>query len=774
MKAPTAAALSLLLLAAVPLAAQEAPETVPTDPGPPPVRVLRTGGLRVETAALLMSGQEGGTIPVATLVVPQPSTAGRSRVSVVLEIDGAEALAGQTTGQTGDVLRLEVCLYAITSGSAPASPSGGPAVSSGITATTTTAGALPVSTPSATPGGRVAASRMDTVEVDLASRGAELEEGGLKYVGELDLPPGDYALRVLVRNAATSEVGLRSIPLTIPDFAKRRGLLLPPLMVDPGNLDGLDGAADAWLTARGAGIPASPPSFSLDALPSARPILAPDVKTELRIAAWKLDEPGLPGLKIEIRRPGGARVGTFPLEIAGREAGSVPGLEILTASFVPKDLEDGVYDLRAVLAEGRAEGRGDDAAIAAILSTSIVVLQNGGGGQVWAALTPSRRAQAAQASVSAGGSGGADGPAQARRGKKVRKIDAGPVKAAYRKALTLLAGDDREGARTAVMAMEASVLGGERPASSEELMGVELDVANDLARSDSGILIPLLTLHQVIYRDAVRKQSYLVSTHDRELVFRLIALYAQRNPSPEGRREAGRFLYGLAAEMTENAPPSLRARLFQQILALDATDATALLCLAVDAERQGRYAEAVGLLERLSKLHPGHAEARLRLGVNLVRIGKVRDARRVLAEVSGLATAEPWQVAVAAQEQTRVLIAAGDLAGAEAAIQEGLKRLPDDDKLALQLGLIRDLRKDPRGARDAVARIGKTEARLPRNRGSSGSGGVARNRYNSMPFEALDRAWSDLQKSALDHIPALAAALGVPAGTAADSVRNTP
>ncbi len=774
MRAQAAAAL-LLLLASLPLAGQLETE-------PPPVRVLRTGGLRVETAALLMSGQEGGTIPVATLVVPQPGTGAgnRSRVSVVLEIDGAEALAGQT----GDVLRLEICLYAITSGSAPASPSGGPAlssgVSSGITATTTTAGALPVSTASATPGGRVAASRMDTVEVDLASRGAELEEGGLKYVGELDLPPGDYALRVLVRNAATSEVGLRSIPLTIPDFAKRRGLLLPPIVADPKRDETLgeaqgetqETAADAWLTARGAGIPDSPPSFSLDALPSARPILAPDVKTELRIAAWKLDEPGLPGLKIEIRRPGGARVGTFPLEIAGREAGSVPGLEILTASFVPKDLEDGVYDLRAVLAEGRAEGRGDDAAIAAILSTSIVVLQNGGGGQVWAALTPSRRAQAAQASVSAGGSGGADGPAQARRGKKVRKIDAGPVKAAYRKALTLLAGDDREGARTAVMAMEASVLGGERPASSEDLMEVELDVAGDLARSDSGILIPLLTLHQVIYRDAVRKQSYLVSTHDRELVFRLIALYAQRNPSPEGRREAGRFLYGLAAEMTESAPPSLRARLFQQILALDGTDATALLCLAVDAERQGRYAEAVGHLERLNKLHPGHAEARLRLGVNLARIGKVKDARRVLAEVSGLSTAEPWHVAVAAQEQTRVLIAAGDLAGAEAAIQDGLKRLPDDDKLALQLGLIRDLRKDPRGARDAVARIGKTEARLPRNRGSAGSGGVARNRYNSMPFEALDRAWSDLQKSALDHLPALAAALGVPAG--ADSVRNTP
>ncbi|MES1245575.1 MAG: tetratricopeptide repeat protein [Acidobacteriota bacterium] len=687
----------LLLLAAAPLAAQ---------PEVPPLRVLRSGGLRVETAALLMSGQEGGTIPLATLVVPMPGpmpgAGSRSRVAVLLEVDGAETVAGQTA----DLLRLEICLYAITNPS-----EGGP-------------------------GGRVAGSRMDTVEIDLSRLGADLERSGLKYVGELELPPGDYALRTLVRNAATGEVGLRSIPVAIPDFSQRQGLLLPPLLPEP---------AGAWLVARGAGLASDSPLLSPDSLPSARPILAPATRAEVRVAAWKLEGDGL---RVEVRRPGGARVAAFPLEISGREASAVPGLEIVTASFEPKGVEEGVYELRAL----PAEGRGDDAAL---LSTSFVLLNRGAEGQVWAALTQPRQAGA----QAAGNAQAGRTTPPARRGKRTRRIDAGPVKQAYRQALAILAGGDRDAARAAILALETSTLTGDKPASSEDLIGVELDVAREVTRGGgaaASALVPLLTLHQVIYRDAVRRQAFLISTHDRELVFRLAALYAELDGTPAGRKKAARFLDGIAAEMIWTAPPSLRARLFQQILSFDPEDRTALLCMAVDAERQGRYAEAAAGLERLDRIVAGDPEARLRLAVNLARIGKVQEARRILAEVAKTSGSEPWQAAVAAQELARLLIAAGDLDAAEAAVREGLGRLPDDDKLALQLGMIRDLRKDPRGAREAVARVGIKAG------GTSGRGGEARHRYNRMPLEDLDRAWSELQQNAADLLPTLAEVLGVP------------
>jgi Flp pilus assembly protein TadD len=688
-----------LLLGALPLLAQEA-ETLP-------LRVLRTGGLRVETAALLMSGQEGGTIPIAVLAVPLPGSAERSRVAVLLELDGAEAMAGQQ----GDLLRLEVCLYAVLTAAEGA-------------------------------GGRVAGSRMDTVEVDLARVGPDLERSGIKYIGELELPPGSYALRALVRNAATGEVGLRSLPLSVPDFGRRQGLLLPPLFPEP---------AGAWLLARGAGIASPPPVFTFDALPSARPILAPSGTAALRLPAWRLGETEL---QAEVRRPGGARVATFPLTVSGREETGTPGLEVLAASLEPRGLEEGVYEVRAI--------PGGDAD-AAVLSTPFVLLERGSDGQVWAALTPSRRGQA-----EAGGGVSSPPPAAAPRGKRTRKIDAGPVREAYRKALAHLAGGDREAGRAAVLELETSVLGGERPASSADLQDVELAVAKELSRGDAEALIPILTLHQVLYRDAVRKQVFLVSTHERELVLRLAGLYAERNGAPDGRKKAARFVTALASEMIWNAPPTLRARLFRQILAFDESDGTALLCLAVDAERQGRYAEASGFLEHLLRVQPGSAEARLRLAVNQARLGKTQEARKLLREVSTRNVAEPWQVAVAGQELARLLLADGDLDGAEAAIREALQRLPDDDKLALELALVRDLRKDPRGARDAVAKLG---ARNARGAPAGGGGGAARHRYNQMPLEQLDQAWAELQQAALDRLAVLAAALGVPGP---EAPRNTP
>ncbi|HWN44425.1 MAG TPA: hypothetical protein VNW71_19530, partial [Thermoanaerobaculia bacterium] len=251
-------ALLLFLLALPALAQEPAPEK-------PPLRVLRTGGLRVETAALLMSGQEGGTIPVAALAIPLPGAAGKARVAVLLEMDGAETMEGQS----GDLLRLEVCLYALTS-----APDGS---------------------------GRVAGSRMDTVEIDLARLGADLEKGGLKYMGELQLAPGEYALRTLVRNAATSEVGLRMLPLSVPDFEQSQNILLPPLVAEP---------AGAWLQARGAGIASPPPGLSFEALPSARPVFSPTQEISLRVPAWKLGSISDGDLQIEVRRPGGARVAT--------------------------------------------------------------------------------------------------------------------------------------------------------------------------------------------------------------------------------------------------------------------------------------------------------------------------------------------------------------------------------------------------------------------------------------------------------------------------------
>ncbi|HXO20100.1 MAG TPA: hypothetical protein VOA87_09285, partial [Thermoanaerobaculia bacterium] len=141
----TAARVLLLLLAAA--AAQLAAEPAPPARRPP-VRVFRSGGLRAESAALLVSGQEGGEIPLAILALPFPPAAAgadaRAAVPVIVEVDGPALLAGQG----GDLLRFEVCLYAL------AAPGAGD--------------------------GRLA-SQLTTIEVDLADLRPRIARGGIRF-----------------------------------------------------------------------------------------------------------------------------------------------------------------------------------------------------------------------------------------------------------------------------------------------------------------------------------------------------------------------------------------------------------------------------------------------------------------------------------------------------------------------------------------------------------------------------------------------------------------
>ncbi|HTQ79409.1 MAG TPA: hypothetical protein VMM92_05395, partial [Thermoanaerobaculia bacterium] len=170
------AALLPLLCAAAALgqtpAAPPAPAAATSVP-PQTLRVLPTGGLRVETAALLLSGQEGGNLPLAVLALPLPGGAGgQARVPVVVEADGTALLVGHEEGP----LRVEVCLYALGAG------------------------------------GGVEAALLNTVEIQPAGL-ATVEKSGLRFEAELLLPPGEVSLRVLVRTAAGKILGLRQVAL---------------------------------------------------------------------------------------------------------------------------------------------------------------------------------------------------------------------------------------------------------------------------------------------------------------------------------------------------------------------------------------------------------------------------------------------------------------------------------------------------------------------------------------------------------------------------------
>jgi Flp pilus assembly protein TadD len=528
--------------------------------------------------------------------------------------------------------------------------------------------------------------------------------------------PGDYSLRVLVRNALTGEVGLRILPLAVHDPAAGP-LLLAPTFANP--------SPDAWLAVLSKSAQGSPAALSDGGLPAAQPVLGVGQESRFELPLWKIRSPE--SLRVEVLRPDGGRAAELPAKIEARREAA--GVERLTVSFVPADLEPGRYLLRALIS-------GTDAPAAA---SPFVLLATGNEGKVWAELLHPQGAPREAAA-----------PELPR--PQSRRLKAGPVRDAYLQALRLLAAGDEPAARQAVAALETPLLSGPDPAAPEDVAEIELDVAKDLAKDLAAapqVLLPLAVLHTALYRDAQSGGRPLVTTHAREMAFSLAERIAERDV--ESRRTAAKVLLGLAAQLIRSAPPGLAERAFRQVLTFDESNEAALLNLAVDAERHGRYPETVSLCERLLRADPENAEARLRLAVNLRRLGKPRDADRQLAGLiqGPAATKEPWVLSLAYHETGRALMAAGRLDEAERSLREGLQKLPGDEKLLIALAGVFDLRHDPAQARQMLAAFKPV-------RDSAES---ARHRYNRMPYEALDQTWSDLVRSLPEALPALTAAL---------------
>jgi tetratricopeptide repeat protein len=181
---------------------------------PSPVRTLPALGLSVESAALLMSGQEGGELPVGVYAIAAPGEDGKTRILFRLRLGGPALLAGQTSG----VLRVEISLYMLD------------------------------------PEGGVQTSELETVEVDLASQREAIERSGLDFLGSFELRPGSYSLRMLARNPETRKLGVRSAALQVPNPATLQPQALPPAP-----------AVDPRPTARSSGLgPFDPPFFPDD------------------------------------------------------------------------------------------------------------------------------------------------------------------------------------------------------------------------------------------------------------------------------------------------------------------------------------------------------------------------------------------------------------------------------------------------------------------------------------------------------------------------------
>ena len=275
---------------------------------PRPFGELSPEERRALTAELVLAGQEVEEIGCRVLVSPaELGDGGAARVPVVLDVDSLSLLAGRNWQAT----RLEALAYAFDG-----------------------AGEI---------AGSWGARFFVTPELVKHAEDA----GSLIFYGELELPPGDYEVRALVRNVDDGRVTLETRRLRVPDASALPDggpALFEPVFADVVDGDGREGATPI-LVRDVAGGESYPFTFGEERfLPRVAPALTPG--TEILVVGrglWTEDPEGLRALVFD---QDGFPVPGLRVRLLGTDAtGSVRQLAL---AFRATDLEPGDYELRLV------------------------------------------------------------------------------------------------------------------------------------------------------------------------------------------------------------------------------------------------------------------------------------------------------------------------------------------------------------------------------------------------------------------------------------------
>lgn len=169
---------------------------------------------------------------------------------------------------------------------------------------------------------------------------------GLKYYGHLDLPAGDYLLRVLVRNAQTGRTGVEAVPLSIPQWVEGDPVLLPPFFPE---------APSTWHLARETESRYQKNvvyPFTINGepyVPAARPSLRSTDKARVFLVAYNLGEGSVVLDGRILDENGDDTAQSAAIEFVERTVTGIRGLDKLLATFEPQGLDAGTYTLEVAL-----------------------------------------------------------------------------------------------------------------------------------------------------------------------------------------------------------------------------------------------------------------------------------------------------------------------------------------------------------------------------------------------------------------------------------------
>lgn len=245
---------------------------------------------------MMMNGSEVRDLPLSVSATAVPGADGKARVPVVVDATGAQLLQNVK----GNTANANIFVYAFDGK------------------------------------GQVVDFMQQGVALDIAKTGDAVRASGVRYVGALRLPPGDYSVKALVRVEQTARVGLTTVHVAVPDFGTTA--VLPPVSVqDVGQ----------WVMlvspARGAA--------ATDILSLGERTFVPRTRAQVARGADQDIALMLRGIPLEDLSVTPTLVGAdgtshpAALQLAGRTSPDEAGLVKLLFRFKP-DVAPGNYDLR--------------------------------------------------------------------------------------------------------------------------------------------------------------------------------------------------------------------------------------------------------------------------------------------------------------------------------------------------------------------------------------------------------------------------------------------
>ncbi len=258
----------------------------------------------LETANDVMGTESGAISSTVTAASFTGGSKGRANVPVVVEVDGPSLLAGKQD----PTLPVEIYIYALDQN------------------------------------GSVQDFVTQTLGLDLTKAESQLRQTGLRYFANLELGPGKYSIRTLVRNGNTGGSSLRVTDLVVPP--QGAPALLPPIFQDA--------APGRWINQppqKKPGQAAPPYLFMLKGqawVPTGRLAAGQDARVILQGynlgGDWKAEAKVLDAAGREL--PGAT------LKLGEKEAGSGAEPARVTATFHPPNLPPGDYTLSVTVTDG--------------------------------------------------------------------------------------------------------------------------------------------------------------------------------------------------------------------------------------------------------------------------------------------------------------------------------------------------------------------------------------------------------------------------------------